>query len=226
MVFNRILIGVTLLTHLSACAWLGISPTEAPTTHAAAPILKSQKFHTVSVSPHTTEVRPGDPWRFYIQIRNGSALPVAFDTSNVHVFFNGNEVIPLSSADIRRRILDARSENFARIEAETDPLAFNAARDIKDEAFDRDWEPGEYIYRMKHAQESRTKAKQEVERRTRLQLDTLEAHALVNKTLSPGERYESFVEVPLPQNAKKGDTVGLRIGIEPDVHEFVFALLQ
>lgn len=227
----------TLITIFAAvaCTACGCSLSNSDTTVADAqktqkvaeanpPVLVSHKFHTVIVSPHESVAQPGSPWRFYIQIRNGSALEVPFVADQVHLLYNGHPVRALSNDEIRVRIQTARSEALAKLSQTQGPLGFGPERDLKEDSFDRDWSPSDEAREVKAQQSALAHSKEEIEKATKRSLANLESHQLANKTLAPGERFDTFVELPMPLHPKDGDRVTLKIGLEPDVHEFTFLL--
>ncbi len=186
-------------------------------------VTMSRQFHTVEVSPHPI-LAPDREWRFYIQIINGSALDTDFHPENLAVYRNGIRIAPYTKAQIQQRILDAKVEALREIASQVDPIRASR-RDLKDDTT-ADLSAGQYIEEMRRHDADMKEQRREVERVTRNKLQTLDSYALSDRTLKPGEHYKTFVEVPLTQPVKAGDEFVLRIGIEPDVHEFRYRIAQ
>ena len=190
-------------------------------------LLASQQFHTVVISPHSVEAKPGTLWRFYIQLKNGSALDTTFDPLTVRMSLN-ETILPILSKDaIRRRILHAREDEILLIHQRQDRFSFGNGRMLSNEgSLDDEPGPGEYIFEAQRLEQESKRLLHELEVRTRQQLANLEQHALVSKVLQPGGRYETFAEVIAPQQIKPGDHLTIQVGIAPDIHKFHYVVLD
>lgn len=186
-------------------------------------IIVSQQFNSVTLSPHTLTADPGQSLRFYIEIRNGSALEVPFRAKNVSAFLNDTRLTLLGPDAIRERILRARDEAVKQQREEQKRIIYGdpgAIEDLDDKGLD--WQPGNSLSDV-HAMQRRADERiQSIDARTRAQLTKISQHSLHDQTLKPGQTYDTYIEVVPPSTLKPGDILSVRIGLEPDVHEFRF----
>ena len=200
-------------------------PRQAALEKTDTPTISSHQFHSVMVSPHTGLVEAGGDWRFYVEVKNNSALEVPFQAQAVQVSVNKQPLYVYSDEEIRTRLLRGRSEALKQIKDEQSRF-FTERRntDLKEDDLGNAWNPGDYINDVKQIETERTQLEKAVENQTRQRLADVDNHVLRSKLLKPNERYDSFIEFAAPGELHVGDQVTLRVGIEPDVHEFNFII--
>ncbi|MBN8550084.1 MAG: hypothetical protein J0M12_12270 [Deltaproteobacteria bacterium] len=231
------LASATLLALLcTACTTpLKLEPQAANTQLAATSndelLIKSQQFHTVTISPHSVVAAPGKPWRFYVQIKNGSALDVPFNSKDVSVSLNGQRMALLSTDAVRARIMSAHDTALAQardmqkrvIYGDIDRLD---SPDSLDKVDGEEWNPGSSLFDIHAKQKETDQHIKSIEAKTKAQLADINQHALASQNLQPGQTYETFIEFIPPSTLQSGDILSIKIGVEPDVHTFGFLLSQ
>ena len=225
------LLFVTFLTVIcsgcSSSTHLLLEPQIAPTQQAGMNkeqfIVVSQQFNSVTLSPHTLGTEPGSALRFYLEIKNGSALDVPFRAQDVAVFLNGNRVALLSTEAVRARILQARDEAVQRARKQQKRVVYGDIAPVEDlDDLDTDWSPGTSLSDLQKLQRSSEDHIRTIEDRTRAQLTKITQHSLTDRTLLPGQTYDTFIEFIPPSTLQAGDILSVKVGVEPDVHEFRF----
>lgn len=227
---RNLLLGTLLILVCSACSTnkkLLFEPQIAPTQQAALNkeqvIVVSQQFNSVTLSPHTLGTEPGLASRFYIEIRNGSALDVPFRAKDVSVSVNGTRLALLNAETIRTRILHQRDEAIQRARQQQKRVVYGdlSPVDSADEEVD-EWNPGASLSDLQNLQRSTEDRIKAIEDRTKTQLTKIAQHSLSDQTLRPGQTYDTFIEFIPPSTLQAGDILSVKIGVEPDVHEFRF----
>ena len=189
----------------------------------------SQQFHTVTVSPHSLVAAPGMAWRFYIQIKNGSALDVPFNARQVSVSLNGKPLQLLSTDAVRARIISAHDKAVTQARERQKRLVYGDIPPVdepEDSDVQEEWNPGSSLFDIHALQQDTERHIKAIDDRTKAQLANISQHALSNQNLPPGQVYDTFVEFIPPSTLQSGDILSLKIGIEPDVHIFGFMLAQ
>jgi hypothetical protein len=209
---------------------LRLSPQELPFEKVGVakdqPVIVSKKFHTVSVSPHSLAAVSGSVSRFYLQIENGSALDVPFNARNVSINVDGNPVKLLNEQQIRLRMIEASNKAARELHQEHQDLLQGgvATGESLSNLGDDELPSTLSIAELQKRQQANDKNLHALQADTRQQLASLDAHMLGDRQLAPGAVYDTFVEFILPKRAHSGDLLDLKVGVEPDVHEFRFLL--